>query len=96
MNVGVAYGSDVELVKDILIDVAVNNPYVIKYPAPFVRFVEFGDSSLNFKLFFFSRNFIVIEDIKSDMRFEVVKKFNEKDITIPFPQRVVWTNKVIE
>lgn len=90
INIGVAYGSDTKLVKDILIDVISNNPYVINYPAPFVRFLDFGDNSLDFKVYFFSRNFIVIEDIKSDMRFEIDQKFRENKISIPFPQRDVW------
>ena len=90
VSVGVAYGSDTKLVKDILIEVVKNNPYVINYPAPFVRFNEFMDSSLSFTVFFFSRNFIVIEDIKSDMRFEIDQKFRENNISIPFPQQDVW------
>lgn len=90
VTIGVAYGSDTELVKNILLDVSKNNPYIINYPAPFVRFNEFADSALTFTVYFFSRNFIVIEDIKSDMRFEIDKKFRENNIAIPFPQRDVW------
>lgn len=90
INIGVAYGSDTEKVKEILLEVAVNNPYVVKYPSPTVRFKNFGDNSLDFKVFFYSRNFIVIEDIKSDMRFAIDKKFRENNISIPFPQRDVW------
>lgn len=93
INVGVAYGSDTELVKKILLGVANENPYIINYPAPFVRFVSFGDNSLNFCVYYFSRNFIVIEDIKSDMRFAIDKKFREHEISIPFPQRDVWIRK---
>lgn len=90
VSVGVAYGSDTKLVKEILLEVAKSNPYVINYPAPFVRFNEFSDSALSFTVFFFSRNFIVIEDIKSDMRFEIDKQFREHKISIPFPQQDVW------
>jgi len=90
IDINVAYGSDTELVKKILLEVISANPYVINYPAPFVRFLSFGQSSLDFKVYFFSRNFIVIEDIKSDMRFEIDKRFREHDITIPFPQHDVW------
>lgn len=90
VNVGVAYGSDTAMVKKILLDVASNNPYIIKYPAPFVRFNDFQDSALSFTVFFFSRNFIVIEDIKSDMRFQIDKLFRENKISIPFPQQDVW------
>jgi len=90
IEINVAYGSDTALVKKILLDVISSNPYVINYPAPFVRFLSFGQSSLDFKVYFFSRNFIVIEDIKSDMRFEIDKRFRENDVTIPFPQHDVW------
>lgn len=90
INVGVAYGSDTQLVKEVLIEVVTNNPYVINYPAPFVRFTEFGDSALNFKVYFFSRNVIVIEDVKSDIRFAIDQKFRENNISIPFPQHDVW------
>jgi len=43
-------------------------------------------------VYFYSRNFIVIEDIKSDMRFSIDEKFRENNISIPFPQREVWMN----
>ncbi len=91
--VGVAYGSDVELVKKLLIQVAKDNIYVLNHPLPMVRFINFGESSLDFELFFWSRNFLIIEDIKSDMRFEIYRVFNENNISIPFPQRDVWQRK---
>jgi len=93
INVGVAYGSDTELVKNILLKTASENIYIKKHPAPFVRFTNFGDSSLDFELLFYSRNFIVIEDVKSDLRFEIDKTFRENDIIIPFPQRDIWMKK---
>ena len=93
VKVGVAYGSDTELVKNILLKIASKNIYIKKHPAPFVRFTNFGDSSLDFELLFYSRNFIVIEDIKSDLRFEIDKEFRENGIEIPFPQRDVWMKK---
>lgn len=90
VSVGVAYGSDTELVKKILIDVVTRNPYVIERPAPFVRFRDFGNSSLDFTIYFFSHNYIFIEDVKSDIRFEIDKEFRAQGVTIPFPQRDVW------
>lgn len=91
--VGVAYGSDTELVKKLLLQVAKENIYILDYPSAFVRFVNFGDSSLDFELRFWSRNFIVIEDIKSDLRFEIDRLFRENNVEIPFPQRDVWMKK---
>jgi len=93
IGVGVAYGEDTNKVKSLLLKAIKNNPYILDYPAPFVRFTGFGESSLDFQVFFFSRNLLVIEDIKSDIRFDIDKLFRENQIEIPFPQRVVWTKK---
>lgn len=93
ITVGVAYGSDTEQVKNILIEAAKENIYVLGKPVPSVRFIDFGDSALTFELMIWSRNFIVIEDIKSDLRFEIDRLFRENDIAIPFPQRDVWMRK---
>ncbi len=90
VSIGVAYGSDTELVKNTLLKVANENPDVLQRPASFVRFVEFADSSLNFELHIWSRNFIRIEDVKSDLRFQIDAEFRRNNIEIPFPQRVVW------
>jgi small-conductance mechanosensitive channel len=91
VSIGVAYGSDTELVKNTLLQVAEDNPDVLQRPAPFVRFVDFADSSLNFELHFWSRNFIRIEDVKSDIRFQIDMDFRSQEIEIPFPQRVIWS-----
>ncbi len=90
IDVGVAYGSDTELVKKLLLQALEGNKSIYKSPKPFVRFVNFGDSSLDFSLFFFSRNFLGIEDVKSDVRLRVDQLFREHDINIPFPQRDIW------
>jgi len=90
IDVGVAYGSDTAIVKSILLRAVKSNPYVMEFPAPFVRFKNFGGSSLDFELHFFSRNILVIDDIKSDIRFRIDELFRENKIEIPFPQQVVW------
>ncbi|MFT4568736.1 MAG: small-conductance mechanosensitive channel, partial [Saprospiraceae bacterium] len=56
-------------------------------------FLNFGDSSLDFGLFFFSMNVTNIEDIKSDLRFKIDQFFRENGVEIPFPQRVIWQGK---
>jgi len=93
VQVGVAYGTDTKLVKELLLKVARDNVYVLSSPGPSVRFTNFGDSSLDFHLIFWSRNFLVIEDIKSDLRFEINEAFLEHKISIPFPQRDIWIKK---
>lgn len=87
LTVGVAYGSDTELVKNILLEVVDQNSQILKYPKPIVRFENFGDSSLDFRVFFFSKKLVEINDIKSDLRFGIDKSFRENKISIPFPQR---------
>lgn len=93
IEIGVAYGSDTQQVKQVLLEVAKDNVYVLDFPSPIVRFISFGDSALLFELHFWSHNFAIIEDIKSDLRFGIDKAFREHDISIPFPQREVWIRK---
>ena len=87
VDVGVAYGSDVELVKKLLIDVAQKHESILKYPEPLVLFTNFGDSSLNFKLIFTLNDSFIAAIPKSDIRFEINRLFKENNISIPFPQR---------
>jgi small-conductance mechanosensitive channel len=89
VDVGVAYGSDVELVRNVLLDCTNSNTSISSNPAPIVRFINFGDSSLQFQLLFWSTNTFRIEDVKSDLRFMIDKAFRENNIRIPFPQRDV-------
>tara|TARA_Y100000385_G_scaffold291850_2_gene373147 strand:+ start:5466 stop:6746 length:1281 start_codon:yes stop_codon:yes gene_type:complete len=90
VQVGIAYGSDTDLVKKILLDVANKTSGILKTPKPFVRFDDFGDSALVFTLLFFSKSYMHVENIQSDLRFEIDQRFKENNITIPFPQRDVW------
>ncbi|MEE4196031.1 MAG: mechanosensitive ion channel domain-containing protein [Bacteroidales bacterium] len=89
VKVGVAYGSDVKKVEKVLTECALNHSDVIKTPRPFVRFSDFGDSSLDFQLFFWTDRAFEVENIKSDLRFAIDEKFRENKIQIPFPQRDV-------
>jgi small-conductance mechanosensitive channel len=89
VDVGVAYGSDIELVKKVLLECTDSNTSISSNPVPVVRFINFGDSSLQFQLLFWSTNTFRIEDVKSDLRFMIDKAFREKNIRIPFPQRDV-------
>jgi small-conductance mechanosensitive channel len=90
IEVGVAYGTDLEKVKNILKACAVNHPEVINSDQtmhPLVRLIAFGDSSINFQLLFWSRNIFRIENTRSDLRFAIDKAFKDNNINIPFPQR---------
>jgi small-conductance mechanosensitive channel len=85
--VGVSYGSDVQLVKKILNEVAVEHPEVDQTRPADIFFNDFGDSALQFELKFWSTNLLQIGRIRSDLRFAIDAKFRENGVTIPFPQR---------
>ena len=87
VEVGVAYGSDVQLVKKLLIQAANSQPEVIEQKDTIVQFTDFGDSSLNFKVIFTLEDSFNANNPKSDIRFEIDRLFRENNITIPFPQR---------
>ena len=87
--VGVAYGSDVILVTQILKKVAEQQNEVLKNPKPFVLFDDFGDSALLFSLNFFINDSFSDPRIKSEMRYAIDAEFRKKKVVIPFPQRDV-------
>ncbi len=89
VDVGVAYGSDVRLVEKVLHDCAINHKKISEKPDPFVRFNDFGESSLEFQIFFWTDESFHVENIKSDLRFEIDKRFREEKVQIPFPQQDV-------
>ncbi len=89
VTVGVAYGSDTQVVKDLLIKAALSNTHVLKHPEPLVLFTDFADSSLNFKLVFTINDSFQGAIPRSEIRFEIDRLFREYNISIPFPQRVV-------
>ncbi|WP_299437857.1 mechanosensitive ion channel domain-containing protein [uncultured Aquimarina sp.] len=89
IEIGVAYGSDVNLVKDLLIKIAMDNDKILKTPEPLVLFTNFGDSSLNFKLVFTMNDSFQASIPKSEIRFEIDRLFRENNINIPFPQREI-------
>ena len=91
IKVGVAYGSDVDQVTKLLIKAATDNKHVLLHPAPFVRFQAFGESSLNFELYYWTTKLFEELDVKSDLHYSINHLFTENKISIPFPQRVVWS-----
>ena len=95
VNVGVAYGSDTVLVKSLLQAAADNHPDILKKPKSIVRFTGFGDSSLDFQILFWVsvNEFLLIEDVRSDLYFAIDAAFRANNITIPFPQRDLWLRK---
>jgi len=87
VSVGVAYGSDVNLVKELLLKATDTVDTVLDLPKPIVIFDDFGDSALNFKLIVSLNDSFNTTMTKSDLRFEIDRLFRENQISIPFPQR---------
>jgi len=88
IDVGVAYGSDIELVRKTLLEIAKHTHKVFKSPQPDVIFRDFGDSALVFRL----RAWTDIDNmfkVETDIRFEIDRLFKERKIVIAFPQRDV-------
>jgi potassium efflux system protein len=93
ITIGVAYGSDLELVRKTLLEVADKHPLVLKYPKADVLFVDFADSSLTFKL----RVWTTLKDrwvTDSDIRYEIDRLFKERKIELPFPQRDIHVRSI--
>ena len=87
LPVGVAYGTDPKLVKDLVERPAVQHPDVLTSPEPEVFFMGFGDSALNFELRFWVMQESNIVKVKSEVALEVIRLLNDAGIEIPFPQR---------
>jgi small-conductance mechanosensitive channel len=85
INVGVAYGSDTELVRRTLLEAAANTAEVLTRPQPDVLFTDFGESTLDFRL----RVWTTVDDmLRADtaLRFEIDRLFRQRGIEIAFPQ----------
>ena len=86
--VGVSYASDPEVVRRILVEVAERHEGVLGEPKPDVMFAEFGESSLNFELRVWTRDFIQMPTVlRSQLNSAIWHEFKSAGIEIPFPQR---------
>ncbi len=87
LDIGVSYNSNPEEISKLILQAAKEHKDCADRPAPFVRLVNFGDSALNFKLFFWSKKKFRINQTKSDLNKSIFNLFRENNIQIPFPQR---------
>ena len=85
--IGVSYNSDVKKVEKILLEIAYNHDQVLRKPEPSIIFMGFGADSMNFEIRAFLKDVGYVLSIRSDMNFEIAKRFKEEGIEIPFPQR---------
>lgn len=86
--VGVSYREDPETVRKLLLEIALANSGVLKDPKPDVLFSEFAESSMKFNLRVWTREFINRPGVlKSQLYYEIARRFREQGIEIPYPQR---------
>jgi len=93
-TVGVAYGSDVDQVVEILNAVAVNHPRTLTTPKPKIRFINFGDSSLDFEVLSWIAKPAHRDDVLHELNMEIYRRFNSEGVAIPFPQQDVYIKEM--
>lgn len=88
LQLGVAYKENIAQVRQLMLQVADNNPLCLDEPAPMFLFLGFGDSALNIQLSVWSKreNF---RDLRNSLQEEIKQAFDLAGIEIPFPQRTV-------
>ena len=89
IDVGVAYGSNTELVRELLKQAALSHPEVKKTKPIIVRLLSFGDNALEMQLSFWADKSWQVELHKSEIRFEIDRLFRQHNVDIPFPQRTL-------
>ncbi|XWK88234.1 MAG: mechanosensitive ion channel domain-containing protein [Phormidium sp.] len=87
--IGVSYNSNPEQIIDLLIQAGQAHPHVLSDPPPSVYFIAFGESSLDFELAVWLDNPIIYKRVISELNLAIWKIFNEHNVEVPFPQRVV-------
>jgi small-conductance mechanosensitive channel len=90
IDVGVSYSSDVDKVREILVQTFVDHPEILEEPEPRAYFLDFGDSSLNFMVQGRVDSWKKQFGVAHELRCEITRRFREADIEIPFPQRDIW------
>ncbi len=94
--IGVAYGSDVELLRKLLIQAAYEQEHTMTEPEPRVDFLAYGDSSLDFRIVLWVPSPAYRFKTLSNMNFRINELFKEHKIEIPFPQRDLHIRSVDE
>lgn len=95
--VGVSYKEDPEVVREVLLGIVKGYPGILETPEPYVRFVEFGEKSLNFLLQIWTIDYIHNPAVlKSEIYFEIFKKFKETKIELAFAQEEIHVQKDLE
>lgn len=93
ITISVAYGSDIDKVRSLLMDIALENDNVCKRPEPRVRFRSFGDSGLIFQQLFWIDKPADRGRITDEINSIIYKRFMDEGIEIPYPQRTLHIKK---
>ena len=93
ISISIAYGTDIDKVRSILMEISTDNENICKIPDPRVRFRSFGDSGLIFELLFWIEKPEDRGRIIDEINSIIYKKFNNENIQIPFPQRTIHIKK---
>ncbi len=94
LMIGVAYGSSVEKVTELIMAMVIKQENVMTYPKPMVLVHEFADSSVNFRVLFWTKDYETWIGLKSETLKDIYNSFAENGITIPFPQQDVYIKQV--
>ena len=87
LQLGVAYGTDLKKVQQLLIDTMQADDRIVRSPAPSVMFQEFGESTINIKLLFWVKHMSDGFPARSDLIVNINQLFKDNNISIPFPQQ---------
>ena len=87
VSVGVSYDTDPKRVERLLLKVGKSHEMALKSPEPFVRFQQFGDSSLDFDLIIYVKDKNYMFQVRSELHYSIFELFKKEGIDIPFPQR---------
>ena len=95
LQIGVAYKENIEKVREVLFNIADNNPMCLEEPKPLIIFLGFGDSSINlqFSVWTKRQNFL---ELKTSIQQSIKATFDEQGIEIPFPHRSLYTGMATE
>jgi small-conductance mechanosensitive channel len=89
VNFGIAHGSDVEMVKNLMVAIAGEIPEILAEPQPEAYFVSFGESALNMALFFWAADYTKVYALTDRLNTLILRRFKESGIEIPYPTRTV-------
>ncbi len=95
VKVGVAYGSDIDKVHELLMAVATDFPNVCKIPAPRIRFRAFGNSSLDHELLCWVETPVLRGRVLHELNTAIYKRFAQENIEIPFPQQDIHIKSTV-